>query len=80
MLVYVKRLVKGGPADLKSNRIQPGDVLRFIDGADVYGQGIDILRHKIPGPAGTMVKLGFRSFAGELYEVDLARTAYGDQP
>jgi hypothetical protein len=79
MLVYVKRLVKGGPAD-QCNRIQPGDVLQIINGEDIYGQGLDILRDKIPGPAGTMVKLGFRSFAGQLYEVDLARTAYGDQP
>ena len=79
MLVYVKRLVKGGPAD-QCNRIQPGDVLQIINGEDIYGQGLDILRDKIPGPAGTMVKLGFRSYAGQLYEVDLARTAYGDQP
>lgn len=79
MLVYVKRLVKGGPAD-QSGRIQPGDVLQLINGEDIYGQGLDILREKIPGPAGSTVKLGFRSYAGQLYEVDLARTAYGDQP
>jgi hypothetical protein len=79
MLVYVKRLVKGGPAD-QAQRIQPGDVLQLINGEDIYGQGLDILRDKIPGPAGTTVKLGFRSYAGQLYEVDLARTAYGDQP
>jgi hypothetical protein len=78
MLVYVKRLVRGGPAD-QSGRIQPGDVLQLINGEDIYGQGLDILREKIPGPAGSMVKLGFRSFAGVLYEVDLARNAYGDQ-
>ena len=46
---------------------------------EVYGQGLDILRDKIPGPAGTMVKLGFRSVAGQLYEVDLARPSYGDE-
>ena len=79
MLVYVKRLVKGGPAD-QAQRIQPGDVLQLINGEDIYGQGLDILRDKIPGPAGTSVRLGFRSYAGQLYEVDLARTAYGDQP
>jgi hypothetical protein len=79
MLVYVKRLVKGGPAD-QCGRIQPGDVLQLINAEDIYGQGLDILRDKIPGPAGTTVKLGFRSYAGQLYEVDLARTAYGDQP
>jgi hypothetical protein len=78
-LVYVKHLVKGGPAD-QSGRIQPGDVLQLINGEDIYGQGLDILREKIPGPAGSNVKLGFRSYAGALYEVDLARTAYGDQP
>ncbi len=78
MLVYVKRLVRGGPAD-QSGRIQPGDVLQLINGEDIYGQGLDLLREKIPGPAGSMVKLGFRSYAGVLYEVDLARTAYGDQ-
>jgi len=78
MLVYVKRLVKGGPAD-QASCIQPGDVLQLINGEDIYGQGLDILRDKIPGPAGTSVKLGFRSYAGQLYEVDLARTAYGDQ-
>ena len=79
MLVYVKRLVKGGPAD-QAQRIQPGDVLVLINAEDIYGQGLDILRDKIPGPAGTTVRLGFRSYAGQLYEVDLARTAYGDQP
>ena len=38
MVVFVKRLVKGGPADL-SRKIQPGDVLQLINGEDVYGQG-----------------------------------------
>lgn len=78
MLVYVKRLVRDGPAD-QCKRIQPGDVLQLIDGEDIYGQGLDILRDKIPGPAGTSVNLGFRSYAGQLYEVDLQRTAYGDK-
>ena len=75
--MYVKRIVKDGPAD-QCKRIQPGDVLQLIDGEDIYGQGLDVLRNKIPGPAGSMVKLGFRSFAGQLYEVDLQRNAYGD--
>jgi hypothetical protein len=78
MLVYVKCLVSGGPAD-QSGRIQPGDVLQLVNGEDIYGQGLDLLREKIPGPAGSMVKLGFRNSAGLLYDVHLARTAYGDQ-
>ena len=34
MVVFVKRLVKGGPADL-SRKIQRGNVLQLINGEDV---------------------------------------------
>lgn len=78
MRVYVKRLVKGGPADL-AQQIQPGDTLQLINGEDVYGLGLDVLRERIPGPAGTRVRLGFRTMDNRFYEVDLQRSAYGNE-
>ena len=35
-------------------------------GEDVYGYGLEGLREKIPGPAGTSVKLGFKTQAGQV--------------
>mmetsp|Transcript_57287 Transcript_57287/g.134504 ORF Transcript_57287/g.134504 Transcript_57287/m.134504 type:complete len:419 (+) Transcript_57287:129-1385(+) len=77
MTVYVKRLVRGGPAD-SSGQIQPGDTLLLINSEDVYGLSLNVLRNKIPGPAGTSVRLGFKNAQGRFYEVNLSRTAYGD--
>eukprot|EP00286_Rhodomonas_abbreviata_P018924 CAMPEP_0181307122 /NCGR_PEP_ID=MMETSP1101-20121128/10692_1 /TAXON_ID=46948 /ORGANISM="Rhodomonas abbreviata, Strain Caron Lab Isolate" /LENGTH=247 /DNA_ID=CAMNT_0023413279 /DNA_START=81 /DNA_END=821 /DNA_ORIENTATION=- len=79
MHVYVKRIVKGGPADA-NGQIQPGDSLLLINGEDVYGLGLDVLRNKIPGPANTSVRLGFKNGSGQLYETNLIRTAYGSEP
>ena len=74
--VFVKRLVNDSPAH-RCGLISPGDVLVLLDGEDVYGWGLAWLRNKIPGPAGTWVRLGFRGAGGGLYEVPLSRTAYG---
>ena len=74
--VYVKRLVNDSPAH-RCGLISPGDVLVLIDGEDVFGWGLAWLRNKIPGPAGSWVRLGFRGHGGRLYEVPLCRTAYG---
>jgi len=77
MLVYVKRLVAGGPAD-QVRCITPGDTLILIDGEDVYGWGLDVLRTRIPGPMGTSVR---PSRAGVLVAFSLltlsARTCEG---
>lgn len=43
----------------------------------MYGYGLEGLRERIPGPAGTVVRLGFRTQQGQFYEVDLPRNAYG---
>lgn len=43
----------------------------------MYGYGLEGLRERIPGPAGTTVRLGFKTQQGSFYEVDLSRTAYG---
>ena len=74
--VFVKRLVNDSPAH-RCGLISPGDVLVLLDGEDVYGWGLAWLRNKIPGPAGTWVRLGFRGAGGGLFEVPLCRTAYG---
>eukprot|EP00286_Rhodomonas_abbreviata_P002895 CAMPEP_0181345076 /NCGR_PEP_ID=MMETSP1101-20121128/32551_1 /TAXON_ID=46948 /ORGANISM="Rhodomonas abbreviata, Strain Caron Lab Isolate" /LENGTH=396 /DNA_ID=CAMNT_0023456997 /DNA_START=195 /DNA_END=1385 /DNA_ORIENTATION=+ len=74
--VYVKHLVPGGPAD-QCQQIQPGDTLLLVNAEDVYGLPLDALRDKIPGPAGTGVRLGFKKQNGKFFEVNLARTAYG---
>ena len=78
--VFVKRIVRGGPAHVHGG-VSPGDVLLFVDHENVQGQGLDILRTKIPGPAGSLVNLAFRASNGMVYDVLLARTAYGnDEP
>jgi len=76
--VYVKRLVNDSPAH-RCGLISPGDVLVLIDGEDVFGWGLAWLRNKIPGPAGSWVRLGFRGAGGRLFEVPLCRTAYGSK-
>ena len=85
MHVYVKRVVPGSPADRcvtnpPGHRIQPGDSLLLINGEDVYGLGLDVLRDRIPGPAGSIVVLGFKSLAGDLFEAELQRSEYGPGP
>eukprot|EP00961_Rhodomonas_salina_P244363 3302504-Rhodomonas_salina.1 len=74
MTVYVKRLVRGGPAD-SSGQIQPGDTLLLINSEDVYGLSLNVLRNKIPGPAGTSVRLGFKNAQGRFYERSPAAAA-----
>jgi hypothetical protein len=85
MHVYVKRVVPGSPADRgvsnpPGHRISPGDSLLLINGEDVYGLGLDILRDRIPGPAGSFVVLGFKSLAGDLFEVELQRAEFSSGP
>jgi hypothetical protein len=85
MHVYVKRVVPGSPADRgvsdpPGHRISPGDSLLLINGEDVYGLGLDILRDRIPGPSGSFVVLGFKSLAGDLFEVELQRREFGPGP
>ena len=81
----MKRVVPGSPADRAvsnppGHRIQPGDSLLLINGDDVYGLGLDVLRDRIPGPAGSFVVLGFKSLSGDLFEVELQRGEYGPGP
>jgi hypothetical protein len=76
MMVYVKRIMSSSPAHSHKG-ITPGDLLLLLDGENVQGQGLDSLRYKIPGPAGTWVKLTFRSQDGMVYDASLCRTAYG---
>jgi C-terminal processing protease CtpA/Prc len=78
MLVYVKRLVAGGPAD-QVRCITPGDTLILIDGEDVYGWGLDVLRTRIPGPMGTSVRLGSAPAPGTGRANALGRGACGLQ-
>ncbi len=83
--MYVKRVVPGSPADRgvsdpPGHRISPGDSLLLINGEDVYGLGLDILRDRIPGPAGSFVILGFKSLAGDLFEVELQRSEFSSGP
>ena len=78
IVTYVKRLINNSPAH-HAGIISPGDVLVRIDGEDVYGCGLSFLRNKIPGPANTSVKLGFRGSGGRYFEVQLRREAYGSE-
>ena len=78
IVTYVKRLVTDSPAH-HAGVISPGDVLVRIDGEDIYGCGLSFLRNKIPGPANTSVKLGFRGAGGRYFEVQLRREAYGSE-
>ena len=44
--------------------MQPGDVLKHVDGHDVTGRSIRDLRSLVPGPLGSRVTVGFDSQQG----------------
>jgi len=77
MTIYVKRILKAGPADT-AGVVAPGDVLVSLDGARLNGAGLDVMRSRIPGAAGSTVCLGFRPASGPEYVAALTRSAYGE--
>ena len=78
IMVYVKRILQDGPAH-RTGGIGLGDILLRVDGEDISGCGLDILRTRIPGPANSWVKLGLKGASGHIYEVPICRFAYGSE-
>jgi len=56
--VYVKTIVGGGSAD-RDGSVQVGDIIVKVDGRDVDGEQMPVVRDLILGPQGTYVVLTF---------------------
>lgn len=83
--VTVKGLIRGGAAE-RSGLIQPGDMVVKVDGHDVIGQALSMLRNLIPGPIGSTCHLGFLRGVdsngeekGTFYDVHLLRSVPDQQ-
>ena len=78
-IVFVKRLIRGGPAEADA-RIRPGDLLVSLQDRDVRGHGLVRLREHILGPAGSLARMGLLSADGAFYTADVVRGAYREAP
>lgn len=65
-------LVRDGPAE-RDGTVQVGDIIVSVDGHNVEGQRLDVIRNMILGPPGTTVDLTFRSRENVLKHVTLPR-------
>eukprot|EP00295_Goniomonas_pacifica_P027861 CAMPEP_0175933538 /NCGR_PEP_ID=MMETSP0108-20121206/19984_1 /TAXON_ID=195067 ORGANISM="Goniomonas pacifica, Strain CCMP1869" /NCGR_SAMPLE_ID=MMETSP0108 /ASSEMBLY_ACC=CAM_ASM_000204 /LENGTH=347 /DNA_ID=CAMNT_0017257265 /DNA_START=9 /DNA_END=1052 /DNA_ORIENTATION=- len=73
-LVFVKTIVPGGSAD-RSKQVFVGDVVVKVDGQDVQGQPLHVLRTLILGRQGDFATLEFRRRDGSIHTVPLMRGA-----
>lgn len=70
---HVRWPVPGGPAEKAG--ILPGDLVVAVDGRDVRGLGVEEVRRRIRGPAGTRVRLALERVQAGRVEVEVARGA-----
>jgi hypothetical protein len=66
---YVHEVKGGGPLDMQSVRVRPGDILVSVDAFSCVGKSRDEIKRHVLGPAGSTVALVFARPRGQEFRV-----------